>query len=366
MLHATLLSLFFLTVSSYTVNLLRKGAMPAISTKNAPGNGYSPCEFTFNPAWIPTVGLNSTLIVRASGCPTSFGGSGDHLLQVNCRVDNVLGGICDDVGSAQFTGFEADAEDPRVFVYGEETFLFYFASGTGQSTVYLRKTSTPSDPTSWVHVAGPLAWHRNGCVIIRADGTHYVVFGESPPLPGLGIATTSDFTSFDVINATFMIPNGPNNTNAPEIVIEAGSTPIELSTGDYLHLYAAGTPGWVANGNYTGGWIIMSKDDPSVIVQKSTSHLFIPTMDYEIGNGIYNVNRNRACGTGEDSAKPRLLASYLLHARPHTTAGTIFTTSLVPLPVENSPCATNNVGCFIVWYGAADAVVAWAFIEVLA
>jgi hypothetical protein len=362
---------FVACASGYTVNLLRKGATPAISSKNAPGNGYSPCTFTFNPAWVPAAApnLNSTLIVRASGCPTAFGGSGDHLLQVNCRVDNLLGGICDDVSSAQFTGFETDAEDPRVFVYNGETFLFYFASGSGQSTVYLRKTSTPSDPSSWTHVAGPLAWHRNGCVIIRADGTHYVVFGESPPLPGLGIATTTDFTAFDVINATFMTPNGPNNTNAPEIVIEAGSTPVTLATGDYLHLYAAGTPGWVANGNYTGGWVILSKDDPAVIVEKSTSHLFVPSMDYEIGNGIYNVNRNRM------SDRQTVRGCWKKMAAPHTTfhstttppcAGTIFTTSLVPLPLENSPCAANNVGCYIVWYGAADAVVAWAFIEVLA
>jgi len=75
-----------------------------------------------------------------------------------------------------------------------------------------------------------------------------------------------------------MVPNGPNNTDAPEIVIEAGSTPVQLSTGDYLHLYAAGTPGWVANGNYTGGWVIMDKNDPTKIVQKSTTHLFVPTM----------------------------------------------------------------------------------------
>lgn len=31
---------------------------------------------------------------------------------------------------------------------------------------------------------------------------------------------------------------------------------------------SAGTPGWVANGNYTGGFIILDKDDPSVILQR--------------------------------------------------------------------------------------------------
>lgn len=91
----------------------------------------------------------------------------------------------------------------------------------------------------------PSGPRRNGCVITRADGTHYVIFGESPPLPGLGIATTSNFTTYDVVNATFMEPNGAGNSAEPEIVIEAASTPVQLSTGDYFHLYAAGTPGWV-------------------------------------------------------------------------------------------------------------------------
>ena len=65
------------------------------------------------------------------------------------------------------------------------------------------------------------------------------------------MATTTDFVNYVYQNLTWLKPNGANDTDAPEIVIEAGSTPVELSTGDFLHLYAAGTPGWVANGNYT-------------------------------------------------------------------------------------------------------------------
>ena len=79
----------------------------------------------------------------------------------------------------------------------------------------------------------------------------------------------------------------------------------------------------------TGGWVIMDKDDPTKIVAKSLTHLFVPTMDYEIGMGTgpYPVNRNR----------------------------TIFTTSLVP---QEEPDR------FLVYYGAADANVAYAIIQV--
>jgi len=122
-------------------------------------------------------------------------------------------------------------------------------------------------------------------------------------------------------------PNGPNNKEEPEVVIEASTPVVQLSTGDYFHIYAAGTPGWVANGNYTGGFIILDKDDPTKIIQRSASHFFIASTDYEIGNGPYPVQRNR----------------------------TLFATSLIPTGVTDQ---------FRVWYGAADANVASAIVQV--
>jgi len=267
-------------LAAYDVKILSKGARPAISLVNPRGSGYSPCKFNFNPAFVPT-GPNvpsSFIILRASGCPASFGGSSDHLLMAPCDES----GVCGDVLPTPLP-FENDAEDPRIFQLTDAagahwTYLYYFASGVGQATVYLRRTQTPLNVSSWEPVASALPWHRNGCTIIRPTGPHYVFFGESPPLPGLGVATTTNFVDYTVLNDKWMVPNGPN-ASAPEIVIEAGSTPVQLSDGSYLHLYAAGTPGWVANGNYTGGWVIMDKDAPEKIIAKSTTHLFVPTMD---------------------------------------------------------------------------------------
>ncbi len=73
--------------------------------------------------------------------------------------------------------------------------------------------------------------------------------------------------------------------------------------------------------------MILKGDDPNIITQRSTEHLFMPTMDYEIGNGKWPVQRKR----------------------------TIFTTAVVPLDLPDT---------FRVWYGAADANVAWAVIQV--
>jgi hypothetical protein len=54
-----------------------------------------------------------------------------------------------------------------------------------------------------------------------------------------------------------------------------------LSTGDFLHLYSAGTPGWVDNGNYTGGFIVIDGTDLTRVIQRSTDHILIASLDFE-------------------------------------------------------------------------------------
>lgn len=78
-------------------------------------------------------------------------------------------------------------------------------------------------------------------------------------MPGLGIYKTMDIAKgvFEQVNWT----SGVEHNNSPwllplgsdfnEIKLEAGTHPMQLSTGDWLHFYAAATPGWVPNGNYT-------------------------------------------------------------------------------------------------------------------
>jgi len=305
----------------YSISILSKGTKPALSIANPVGQGHSPCKFTFNPGWVPVQEgkdpSKSLLIVRAALCPDNFGGGGDHLMMATCYSD----GHCDDLIPI-ILDLEKSAEDPRVTFWMGWYYLFYYANGIGENTVYLRKTQTPENPNSWQKV-GNYGWHRNGCMLFRSELPHYCIFGEGT----LGMATTKDMETFNVINTTFLRPNGAQNTKEPEIVVEASTPMVQLSSGDYLHIYSAGTPGWVANGNYTGGWVILDSKDPNVIVQRSTEHLFVPSVSWEIGNGIYPVQRNR----------------------------TIFPTSIVP---------TGTVDQFRVWYGAADANVASAIIQV--
>lgn len=61
---------------------------------------------------------------------------------------------------------------------------------------------------------------------------------KAGPLPGIGIATTTNFANYTVLNTTWMEPFF-NNVEEPEVCLEASTPPVQLSTGDYLHMYSA-------------------------------------------------------------------------------------------------------------------------------
>lgn len=232
----------------YTIVLTSMSQKPVLSIANPTGQGHSPCNFTFNPAWVP----NSSppgIFVRAAECPPEWGGSNDKILFAPCTLD---GNCADPYPSAQFT-FPEGSEDPRV-VYDESTntwINFWYSplpSGgdpnctSPQCTVALGFSQQPLIASSWFQEQPiRLPWHRNGCLLLRDDAPHFAIFGEGPdPLPGLGIATTTDLRTYTTVNSTWLLPLG---TAENEIKLEAGTPPVRLSTGDYLFFYAAATPG---------------------------------------------------------------------------------------------------------------------------
>ena len=325
----------------YAVEVSDKGPAPVLSSDLPVGLGHSPCDLTFNPAFLAArpPGLNSSIvIVRVSGCPAEYGGAADHLLYAECRD---YGSACGDVQPLAFP-FENLAEDPRVFFDERDSYfyLFYFANGTNLSTVFLRRTRTPLDTASWELIASGLPWHRNGCAFVADSGATFVLWGETYSgaypghyVAGIGLSTTTDWRTFTTVNATLLEP--ANFGPQPEVCLEAATPPVRLSSGDWLHLFAAGTEGWgpwgpgQSSGSYSAGFVVLDRDDPSVIVQRSVTHPFVPTADYEIGNNPqWPVYRNN----------------------------TLFVTSLVPVP--------GRPDVIRAWYGAADANIATALVTV--
>ena len=117
---AHLLSLLLCNVAAatryrYTLSL-DKDTSPVVSILNDKGKGYTPCQYTFNPAWItPSRGTNGTagILVRAAKCPDAFGGTEDHILMAKCDADT---GRCGDILPTKFP-FEEGAQDPRAVSY---------------------------------------------------------------------------------------------------------------------------------------------------------------------------------------------------------------------------------------------------------
>ena len=62
------------------------------------------------------------------------------------------------------------------------------------------------------------------------------------------------------------MPLGPEYQ---EIKLEAGARPVKLSNGDYLFFYASATPGWIPNGNYTVGWVVLDGKNPTNVIQRA-------------------------------------------------------------------------------------------------
>jgi hypothetical protein len=254
------------SVPHYSMAITYHSPTPVLSHSNAVGHGYSPCKFTFNPSYIPASATfpQGGIYVRLNECPNSTGGvGGEHLGFAFCD----LNGTCQDL-TLDTLQFPTTTEDPRALVYEGYYYLFFYNQTQlhpDQNTVTLAKTQTPLDLASYVYI-GTYPWHRNACCVMKPKGQRsYCIWGEGPdPFPGLGISYTTDidagvfvqvpwqdaYGSTLTTDGMFMLPWG---YSSDEVKLEAGTHPVQLSTGDWLHFYAAATPGWVPNGNYTAG-----------------------------------------------------------------------------------------------------------------
>ena len=121
----------------YDVELYSMSSEPVISLVNDVGKGHSPCNYTFNPAYVPASDLVSTpgVLLRVAKCPESYGGAKDHIMWAPCDLmTGICGDLENDIVVPPFT------EDPRV-VYDESTktyYNFYYADNSGQNSGILQ------------------------------------------------------------------------------------------------------------------------------------------------------------------------------------------------------------------------------------
>lgn len=303
----------------YAVTVTEHRSTPILSLANPLGRGKAPegC-IVFNPSYVPASASFNTsgLLVRmccgkdciGHGTASTPSAAAERIGFAPCDLHT---GICGDVYPSSTFNLDpaSDAEDPRAFYYPETQsyYNFYYrqinepvglvrcAPKNPQCRVRLARTRTPLNASSWEPI-GTFPWHRNGCCAMRPKGERsYCIWGEGPdPFPGLGISYTTDIDSGIFKRATFTTAPGvdsplsndgqwllPLGASQEEVKLEAGTHMVQLTTGDWLHFYAAATPGWVPNGNYTAGFLILDGSNPSHILQRSGPHILIPQYAYE-------------------------------------------------------------------------------------
>lgn len=307
-----------LVLGFYEFSVRNHSSTPVLSSANALGHGKPPegCS-SFNPSYISASSSfnQSGVLLRMCCGDTCVGhgrrlgggsfpkGSAERIGFAPCDLES---GVCGDADASFDFDPAADTEDPRAFHYDGFYYNFYYSKSTAaapgppcsgaQCTVRLAKTRTPLAASSWQPLV-QLPWHRNGCCAMRPRGQRsYCIWGEGPsPFAGLGISYTTDIDSGVFVQVDWSVAAGvdsPLSTDGRwllplakpsqnEVKLEAGTHLQRLSSGDLVHFYAAATPGWVPDGNYTAGYLVLSGSDPTHIVQRSDRHVLVPTYEYE-------------------------------------------------------------------------------------
>uniref|UniRef100_A0A6B2L8N7 Glycosyl hydrolase family 32 N-terminal domain-containing protein n=1 Tax=Arcella intermedia TaxID=1963864 RepID=A0A6B2L8N7_9EUKA len=337
----------FSLVQSYNVKFDRvSGSLPVISNQDH----TSTFKWNYNSAVSPSNNGGFGLVVR---CQDQENPNDPYSVTPSKLAYVELQGPLN-LNNITFTNLTADSvvlepdgpeeaygtEDPRI-VYRERTgeyFMLYSAVQAQPSVIprlALAVSKTPQVKGSWKRY-GPLFPQeknsKSGAMLIRDGfpGPHYLFFGDSSLYPGLQTATSTDLLHWD-IQPQLLLQTRKNYFDSA--LVEAGPMPLPLSDGNYLFIYNSARhgfpsikPGWDLQ--YNVGWVILDKDDPTKILQRSDEPILSPELGWEKGD-----------------------APYL-----GLTPNVVFLEGWIPLPSQNNT--------FLAFYGGADSVMGAGIITV--
>jgi predicted GH43/DUF377 family glycosyl hydrolase len=218
------------------------------------------------------------------------------------------------------TAEQCGVQDPRI-VYEPKSRYYYLAytaygnpyQKVGQPLTCVQaftriiRSLTPEVEASWeqVPVTGPAVngsiWDYDAvstAILVRPDPPHYAFVGRgvgavSWRLRSLDNITTANPLVFE--HPKSFLSGRPAGFDSG--YVEAGSPPVLLSTGDYLHIYdTVINDGRVPKGDSTqlacedgvcrgfgAGWLVLNGTDPQSVVQRGQEPLFMPMMPWELG-----------------------------------------------------------------------------------
>jgi predicted GH43/DUF377 family glycosyl hydrolase len=187
-------------------------------------------------------------------------------------------------------------EDPRVVYREKDGFYYMFYSAVQDKTpdtnltsrLRMAKTRTPEIKSSWQRspILFPnLGWTKSGALLLREEEgqQHYLYFGDS----NISIAVSTDLDEYIVKKKDWITPRKDYFDSQ---LVESGPAPFVLQDGNYFFIYNSAQEGHPCPKEgyarqYNVGWVVLDKNDPEVILQRSEVPILTPQLDWEKGAG---------------------------------------------------------------------------------
>lgn len=197
--------------------------------------------------------------------------------------------------STQIFDWSGDAEkcgteDPRISQFNDVFYILYTAYDCKAAKLAAIHTAHPTDTKTWMRtgfVEPDRDWSKSGATLF-ADSTnkfsqHYLFFGDSNI--SIGIAPKNSFIFADT--KANLLETRKDHFDSE--LVESGPAPLRLATGDYLFIYNSARAGYpsVKPGfelQYNVGYAILSKSDPTQVLERAEDPILSPELEWEIGN----------------------------------------------------------------------------------
>ena len=305
-----------LAVNGTYESLVQNRVTPMVSKSLNTSNFFLNC----NPAYTKLPSGQGALIVRVQNCTIAkdrcpeqqwetLGPS--HLVILKETHPNVFEYADDsritfgpdNVGPAAAYG----TEDPRI-IYREKTGIYYLtftaASKPGVKVSYLATTTDPTNTSLW-NLQGKIEGAPGGATILLRDDTHqfypkHYLFATDDGLAGsLEIGVSLDLLHWTMTGKYVLVPR-PGMWDAAGVA--AGPSPERLEDGNYIFFYPTDQRHQQPKyGRCALGWAVLDSEDPTVVVDRCNSPLMVAETTYEkkgfTPNVIFTTGCNRVKGT---------------------------------------------------------------------
>ena len=295
-------SVVLVASQNYNVTVLSRPSTTVISAVDKTAS----FSLVFNPSWIePTAstGQKSGLLMRTQNCTMVPGAA--------CRF---CGGSAADASVLTFGNQNADGsfdfvdastvvfgpsgptdswgtEDPRVKYNSAGGLYYMFYTAYNGIDIYLSLATSPNPTvsTQWTRL-GPVfpdkQGSKSGALLLRDSGPDFLFWGDK----AIRVCNSTNPTKWPADGGVVFLETRADYFDSQ--LVESGPPPLTLLNGDYIFFYNSAMLGWPSTPGsaYHPGWVILDRDDPTVIKQRSNVPLLTPEFAWELGDLPYTCN----------------------------------------------------------------------------